>query len=90
MTRKAMVDLTLNDGTFIPKGTIIVAAAHPRHHDESIYPDPDVFDPFRFARMREGEGESTKHQFVNTSTDYVSFGHGKHAWCVSMNSLRVF
>ncbi|RDX42959.1 cytochrome P450 [Lentinus brumalis] len=79
MTRKAMVDVTLNDGTFIPKGTVLVAAQHPTHHDNSNYADPNVFDAFRFSRLREHEGEGTKHQFVNTSIDYVPFGHGKHA-----------
>ena len=86
MSRKAMKDVILNDGTFIPWGTMVVAAAEPTHHDDLYYPDATIFDPFRFARMREGEGESTKHQFVNTSTEYVSFGHGKHAWCVHIPS----
>ncbi|KAM5535893.1 hypothetical protein V8D89_010511 [Ganoderma adspersum] len=79
ITRKAMKDVTLIDGTFIPKGTLLAAAAHPTHHDESIYANAEVFEPFRFAKMREGDGEGMKHQFVNTSVDYVSFGHGKHA-----------
>ena len=78
-----MKDVTLIDGTFIPKGTILVAAAHPTHHDEYIYTDAGVFDPFRFAKMREGDDEGLKYQFVNTSVDYISFGHGKHAWYVS-------
>ncbi|KAI0741267.1 cytochrome P450 [Daedaleopsis nitida] len=79
LTRKAMKDLTLVDGTFIPKGTLVVAAAGPTHYDEAYYPDPSVFDGFRFARLREDAGEGTKHQFVNTSTEYIAFGHGKHA-----------
>ncbi|TBU62546.1 cytochrome P450 [Dichomitus squalens] len=79
LMRKAVKDLTFNDGTFIPKGTVLVAAAHATHHDEVNYADADDFDAFRFARMREGEGEGVKHQFANTSVDYISFGHGKHA-----------
>ncbi|KAI1793082.1 cytochrome P450 [Ganoderma leucocontextum] len=79
LTRKTMKDITLNDGTFIPKGTLVVAAAQPTHLDESNCVDAGVFDPFRFAKMREDEGEALKHQFVNTSVDYISFGHGKHA-----------
>ena len=84
ITRKAMKDITFNNGTFIPKGTVLVAAAHPTHHDEANYVNPEEYDPFRFAKMREGEGEGVKHQFVNTSVDYVSFGHGKHAWYVPL------
>lgn len=75
-----MKDVTFNDGTFIPSGTVVVAAADPTHHDERYYANPSEFDGFRFARLREGEGESAKHQYVNTSTEYIPFGHGKHAW----------
>ncbi len=78
--RKALVDLTLSDGTLIPAGTICAAAAVPTHTDSENYTNPDIFDPFRFSEMREEEGESTKHQFVSTSADYISCGHGKHAW----------
>ena len=87
LTRKVLKDITLLDGTFLPKGTLLVAAAHPIHHDEAKYADAHAFDPFRFAKMREGEGEGSKHQFVNTSLDYISFGHGRHAWCVT--SFRI-
>ncbi|TFK88882.1 cytochrome P450 [Polyporus arcularius HHB13444] len=79
VTRKAMRDLTLSDGTFIPKDTLIGAASYPIHHDDSIYENASTFDPFRFSRMREEDGEGTKHQFVNTSIEYIPFGHGKHA-----------
>ena len=78
-----MKDVTLSDGTRIPRGTLVAAAAILAHSDDSVYTDPDVFDPFRFARMRDAAGEGTKHQFVNTSLEYIAFGHGKHAWCVS-------
>ena len=78
--RKALKDITLADGTFIPKGTLLSAASYPTHRDDTHYAGAEEFDPFRFARMREVEGEGTKHQFVNTSTDYIPFGHGRHAW----------
>ena len=78
-----MKDVTLNDGTFLPKGTVVLAATYPIHLDEDNYASAAEFDPFRFSRMREAsEGESTKHQFVNTSIEYILFGHGKHAWYV--------
>ncbi|EMD42274.1 hypothetical protein CERSUDRAFT_79865 [Gelatoporia subvermispora B] len=78
LTRMAMVDLTLSDGTRIPRGTILAAGAFTMHHDGTIYTDPEIFDPFRFYRMRE-EGGGMKHQFVSTRADYIPFGHGKHA-----------
>ena len=87
--RKALKDLTLSDGTFIPKNTMLAAASYPMHYDEALYADAETFDPWRFARMRENEGESTKHQFVSTSVDYIPFGHGKHAWYASILSFVV-
>ena len=80
VTRLALKDVTFSDGTFVPAGTLLSAASWATHHDDAVYPDAHVFDPFRFARMREVQGEGTKHQFVNTSPDYISFGHGRHAW----------
>jgi hypothetical protein len=44
------------------------------------YTDPEVFDGFRFERMREQEGESLKHQIVTLDLEYILFGHGRHAW----------
>ena len=77
-----MKDVKLSNGTFLPHGTLVSAASYPTHHDEALYPNADVFDPFRFARMRTAEGEGEKHQMVQTSVDYMAFGHGKHAWYV--------
>ena len=74
--------ITLPDGTRIPAGTLVNGASYAMHHDEGLYPSPDDFDPFRFAKMRHTEGEGTKHQYVNTSTEYIHFGHGRHAWYV--------
>ncbi|KAG9310086.1 cytochrome P450 [Chiua virens] len=78
MTRKALKDFTFSDGTFIPKGTRVVAPALPLHLDDQYYDNAQVFDPFRFSNMRDG-GEGAKHQFASTSPEYLPFGHGKHA-----------
>lgn len=32
--------------------------------------------------MREGEDEGVKHQMVSLSLDYITFGTGRHSWCV--------
>lgn len=78
--RKAMKDFRFSDGTFIPEGTVIGVATRCIHHDEEFYPNPDVFEPFRFAEMQDNDGEGGKFQFVSTSPEYQPFGHGKHAW----------
>lgn len=80
MTRVAMKDYTFSDGTFIPKGTFVSAAVTPMHNDEEYYADATVFNPWRFAELRDGEGESLKHQMASTNKEYLAFGHGKDAW----------
>ncbi|KAH9837371.1 cytochrome P450 [Rhodofomes roseus] len=77
--RKAMIDIRLADGTVIPAGTLVGAAADATHWDDDNYDDAGVFNPFRFSDMRADESERIKHQFVSTSPEYVPFGHGKHA-----------
>ncbi|KAI0732428.1 cytochrome P450 [Fomitopsis betulina] len=77
--RKAVVDIRLSDGTVIPAGTMVGAAADATHWDDDNYDDASIFNPFRFSDMREDESERIKHQFVSTSPEYVPFGHGKHA-----------
>ena len=84
LTRRAMKDITLSDGTRIPEGTLLQAATYPQHHDDAYFEDANTFDPFRFARKRGAAGEGVKHQASTTAPEYLPFGHGKVAWCVSL------
>ena len=78
--RKAMKDTELSDGTFIPKGSFVAANMVTIHNDPEIYPSPDEFRPWRFSEMREKSADDAlKHQIVNTSKEYLTFGHGRHA-----------
>ncbi|KAI0721404.1 cytochrome P450 [Cerioporus squamosus] len=79
LTRMTIRDMTLVDGTFVPKGTLIAVASSPAHRDEKLYPDADVFDPFRFSRACEETGVSAAQAFTHTSAKWLAFGHGKHA-----------
>ncbi|KAM5535873.1 hypothetical protein V8D89_010491 [Ganoderma adspersum] len=79
--RRTVTDVTLSDGTFIPNNTTVAAAAFPTHHDSSVYADPDVLDPLRFTKLG-ADGDvrgALKHQTTVTSTEFMPFGHGKHA-----------
>ena len=81
MTRYLKKDYTFDDGTTVPQGSYIGASALSAHMDEKSYPNPEKFDPFRYSDIRtDSEAESTKHQMVATSTEYLPFGLGKHAW----------
>jgi hypothetical protein len=47
-------------------------------------PGPEVFDGFRFARMRQIPGQENRHQFGSTGLcETLDFGHGMHACPVS-------
>lgn len=76
-----------------PYGSYISVDQHNRHHDPSIYSEPDVYDAFRFSRPRERyeaenpPGMKNAEHFLrlrnlsmtSTGENFVSFGHGRHA-----------
>ncbi|KAJ7708351.1 cytochrome P450 [Mycena rosella] len=70
---------TFSDGTHLPSGSYVAAATYATHHDEAHYENAEVFDGFRFARMRDAEGDPGKFQMVTPGTTYISFGLGRHA-----------
>ncbi|EKG11246.1 Cytochrome P450 [Macrophomina phaseolina MS6] len=78
MNRKAIENVTLSDGTFIPKGASIACSVE-RMSDPTVDPEPEKLDASRFLRMRERPGEENSWQFVTTSEDHLAFGHGTHA-----------
>ncbi|KAF7346947.1 hypothetical protein MVEN_01447100 [Mycena venus] len=75
-----------SDGTVLPKGSFVCAAARAIHYDASNYKNPAEFDGFRFARER-AEHAAThdltqdvfKRQMISTAGDFLPFGTGKHA-----------
>ncbi|KAI6016795.1 cytochrome P450, partial [Pisolithus microcarpus] len=77
--RKAMKDLTLSDGTFVPKGTHLCVPTYVVHRDSAVYDNPGVFNPFRFSQINDDEDASARHQMVGVTQDYFPFGFGKHA-----------
>jgi cytochrome P450 len=83
MGRVAVKDFKFSDGTFIPMGTHVAAAARPIHMDEKFYEDPLAFKPFRFSEAHKGAidaRDAVKNQITTTSPQHLLFGHGKHAW----------
>ncbi|KAI1793036.1 cytochrome P450 [Ganoderma leucocontextum] len=78
MLRRALKDITLSDGTYLPRGSLFAFAGQATHSDSRNYDRSEQFEPFRFSDLREA-GESARHQFVNTSSEYIPFGRGKHA-----------
>ncbi|XP_065773223.1 prostaglandin E2 omega-hydroxylase CYP4F21-like [Muntiacus reevesi] len=46
--RRCTQDIMLPDGRVIPKGVICLISIFATHHNPSVWPDPEVYDPFRF------------------------------------------
>lgn len=90
INRKALKPFTFSDGTHIPQGTFFNVAVSAIHHDETKYSDPDTFDGFRFANMREVSGESHRHHMVTATTESLHFGFGKHTWYEKLSSYLFY
>jgi len=73
MLRIVRDPFTFSDGTYIAVPSRAI------HIDESNYPDPTSFVPFRF--VDEAKKESTGHKVDMTAThnDFLSLGNGRHA-----------
>ncbi|XP_054434647.1 cytochrome P450 4F3-like isoform X2 [Pteronotus mesoamericanus] len=48
IARRCTRDITLPDGRVIPKGVICAISIFGTHHNPSVWPDPEVYNPFRF------------------------------------------
>jgi cytochrome P450 len=68
MPRRAVREFTFR-GYTIPAGTSVGINPLFTHHMPEIWPEPDRFDPLRFAE----EAQRTRHRFA-----WVPFGGGAH------------
>nr|XP_010328491.2 cytochrome P450 4F11-like [Saimiri boliviensis boliviensis]XP_039322761.1 cytochrome P450 4F11-like [Saimiri boliviensis boliviensis] len=48
ITRRCTQDVVLPDGRVIPKGVSCLISIIGIHHNPTVWPDPEVYDPFRF------------------------------------------
>ena len=62
------------EGIKIKKGQVVTVAIHAMHHDPTVYPNPDQFDPNRFSE----ENKKTRD-----SASYLPFGAGPRN-CIGM------
>jgi cytochrome P450 len=63
-------------GHVVPQGYTVMVRAHPINMSPTLYPPPEVFDPFRFSKLREQPGNENKFQHSSTGVDNINFGHG--------------
>lgn len=72
-----MDDVTLPDGTVLPKNSEILVSSHPMW-DEKVFPEPEKYDAHRFVKIREQPGNENKGQLTTTENHFLAFGRGKH------------
>ncbi|XP_031206305.1 cytochrome P450 4F4 isoform X3 [Mastomys coucha] len=48
ISRRCTQDVELPDGRVIPKGVICIINIFATHHNPTVWPDPEVYDPYRF------------------------------------------
>jgi len=80
MGRLVMRPLKLSNGMTIAAGTLVAIPSSATHRDEITYPNPDVFDGFRFAKLQEDKRDTmtSRYQTISTSSENVAFGLGRH------------
>ncbi|KAF4603070.1 cytochrome P450 family protein [Pleurotus pulmonarius] len=85
LARVTIANGRLPDGVVIPSGYQVAVNLKHFHRDPHVYPNPHVFDPFRFSTLRENETEDTgskdsnmKHGFTTVDNHYFNFGVGRH------------
>ncbi|MCW2752928.1 MAG: cytochrome [Marmoricola sp.] len=74
MPRVAVRDTAIN-GYRIPEGSFVAVSPYYNHHDPTVWPDAERFDPDRFA---EGRREDKVHRMA-----FHAFGGGVHK-CIGM------
>ncbi|KAF8271106.1 cytochrome P450 [Lactarius quietus] len=80
VTRLALRPFTFSNGITVPPGTLVGLPGGVVHRDGEIYPNPEEFDGFRFAKLRERDVDAVaRHQALSTSVDHLTFGYGRHA-----------
>jgi hypothetical protein len=76
--RKVNKTFALSNGQVIPAGVVIEVPSYAISHDPEVFPNPDEFDPWRFARLREqaraaGEVEAAaQNQFVSVNANVLT------------------
>ncbi|KAI1873506.1 hypothetical protein JX265_005128 [Neoarthrinium moseri] len=71
---------TLSCGLTIPAHTTVGIPTQAITMDPKLYPNPEVFDPFRFERIRKENPEfEGRAQYVASNPSSMAFGYGRHA-----------
>ena len=70
----------------LPYGSKVGIHAYPIHYDDAIYPDARHFNPMRFCGNvsidvnDQNDVGKKGPSLVTTSSNFMAFSHGRHAW----------
>ena len=67
MSRYVQKDITFSDGITLPKGCLTACDSWSATRDRSLWENPEVFDGFRFEKLRSIPGNEARYQFVTSS-----------------------
>ncbi|XP_040280430.1 cytochrome P450 4F22 isoform X1 [Bufo bufo] len=62
VSRRCTEDIAMPDGKVIPKGNISLISIYGTHHNPAVWPNPEVYDPYRFDPSSTDQRSS--HAFV--------------------------
>ncbi|KAK4867923.1 hypothetical protein LT330_007582 [Penicillium expansum] len=77
--RKVTSPFTMADGTHLPVGVLVGVDTNHNVFKHSTLENPEVFDGFRFERLRNEPNSDSKFQAVGTGNDHLVFGLGTQA-----------
>uniref|UniRef100_A0A8C6FR06 Uncharacterized protein n=1 Tax=Moschus moschiferus TaxID=68415 RepID=A0A8C6FR06_MOSMO len=81
ISRELSKPITFPDGRSLPAGILVALSIYGLHHNPKVWPNPEVFDPTRFAP------DSTRHSHA-----FLAFSGGSRS-CIgrqfAMNELKV-
>ncbi|KAL9134458.1 MAG: hypothetical protein Q9175_004360, partial [Cornicularia normoerica] len=76
--RKVLSPFTFSDGVHVPSGNWVCVPQQALMQDPAIYPDPMIFDGFRFANGKDGNATSDS-RFSHPSWRFPFWGSVKQA-----------
>ncbi|RMZ72788.1 ent-kaurene oxidase [Pyrenophora seminiperda CCB06] len=73
--------VTLSNGVHLPKGTRVAVPQNAILNHPAQVPgaDPLIYDPWRYAKLRENPENAQKYQFAMVDGNSMAFGYGRYA-----------